>query len=53
MKLALLEYIIDHVYHFECMPLEFEYNDTVYDFDQYCDYLSSIELSMFFKACGL
>lgn len=47
MKLALIEYLIDHMFHFGALPIEFEYDDTVLDFDGYWALLSKVEQKFF------
>lgn len=32
---ALNEYCKDHYKHFQCYPIEFEYNNVVYQWDDY------------------
>ena len=32
MKQELLNFVIDHLKHFKCYPIEFEYNNKVYDY---------------------
>lgn len=34
-------YVADHVAQFGAMPMEFEFTDTVYDFDEYITFLST------------
>jgi hypothetical protein len=33
MKQELLNFVIDHLKHFKCYPIEFEYNNKVYDYN--------------------
>ena len=33
MKQELLNFVIDHLKYFKCYPIEFEYNNKVYDDD--------------------
>ena len=33
MKQELLNFVIDHLKHFKCYPMEFEYNNKVYDYN--------------------
>jgi hypothetical protein len=30
----LLDYVIDHLKHFKCYPMEFEYKNKVYSFNE-------------------
>ena len=38
---ALLEWCKDHYENFDALPMEFEYNDKVYTFDQFIKYIPS------------
>ena len=33
MTKELIAFVIDHLKHFRCYPVEFEYNNKVYDYD--------------------
>ena len=33
MNKELIAFVIDHLKHFRCYPVEFEYNNKVYDYD--------------------
>ena len=33
MKQELLNFVIDHLKNFKCYPIEFEYNNKVYDYN--------------------
>jgi len=33
MRKELIAFVIDHLKHFRCYPVEFEYNNKVYDYD--------------------
>ena len=32
-KQELLKFVIDHLKNFKCYPIEFEYNNKIYDYD--------------------
>ena len=34
MKNELISYVIDHLKHFKCYPMEFEYKNKIYNFNQ-------------------
>lgn len=34
MKKALIDFVIDHLKHFKCYPMEFEYKNKIYNFNE-------------------
>jgi len=37
---ALNNWCLDHYKHFECLPMEFEWNDKVYQFEEFIEYVN-------------
>ena len=37
-------YCIDHFKHFKCYPLEFEYKDRIYKWEEFKKYIRGIQL---------
>ena len=37
---ALNDWCLDHYKHFECLPMEFEWNDKVYQFEEFIKYVN-------------
>jgi hypothetical protein len=43
--IALNDYCKDHFKHFQCCPIEFEYNDKVYQWEEYQHLIKFDELT--------
>ena len=51
---SLNEFCLDHYKHFEAYPLEFEFEDKVYKWKEYCDYIKFDEIEdLTFKLRGI
>jgi hypothetical protein len=56
-KADLMDWVKDHVKHFECLPMEYaqftdDGDEVVWTYDEYIKYFTPKQMERFQKACG-